>query len=82
MYENQIFIQNIPYDVDNQELGEWASTFGQVLTCSLKYDKAGRSRGFAFIKFATQEGHDNLRKNSFSSFMLLLIVEYCCCRRR
>ena len=58
----QIYIQNLPYEIEEEELGEWCATFGRVLKCSLKRDKDGNSRGFGFVTYATIEGHNKMCK--------------------
>ncbi|CAF3248822.1 unnamed protein product [Rotaria socialis] len=60
----QVFIKNIPYEIDDDALSEWCSSFGPITKCSLKRDKLGNSRGFAFITFASIAGHDNIVSNA------------------
>ena len=57
----QIFIRNIPYDVEEGELADWCGTFGPISNCRLKRDKDGQSRGFAFVTYASMEGHNIMR---------------------
>ena len=45
----QIFISNLPYDVDEESLRETFSQWGAVQTARLMLDPANRSRGFAFV---------------------------------
>ena len=63
----QIFIRNIPYDVDENELADWCATFGSISGCRLKRDKDGQSRGFAFVTYASMEGHNNIRTSPLPS---------------
>lgn len=60
--QRQIFIQNIPYDVRESDLAHWCMGFGPITKCSLKCDKEGNSRGFAFVTYATMKGPDNICK--------------------
>lgn len=65
--QKQIFIQNIPYSVSENDLAHWCMTFGNITKCSIKCDKQGNSRGFAFVTYATVEGHNNICKiNGYS----------------
>jgi len=61
----EVFIKNIPYEIDDNDLSEWCSSFGQITKCIIKRDKFGHSRGFAFVTYATIEGHNNICKNNF-----------------
>jgi len=56
----EVFIKNIPYDVDDDTLFEWCSSFGPITKCALKRDRFGNSRGFAFVTYTTIEGHNNI----------------------
>ncbi|UJR25902.1 hypothetical protein I4U23_007250 [Adineta vaga] len=55
-----IFIKNIPYDIEEDALSKWCVSFGPITKCSLKRDKFGHSRGFAFVSFATTDGYNNI----------------------
>lgn len=63
----KVLVKNIPYEVNDDELAKWCSKFGPIAKCSLKRDKFGQSRGFAFVTYRTVEGHDNICKIQFSS---------------
>ncbi|KAK0400203.1 hypothetical protein QR680_003401 [Steinernema hermaphroditum] len=55
--DRKIFVGGIAYDVTNDDLTQHFSTFGEVTQAQVKYDRiTGRSRGFAFVEFATGEG--------------------------
>ncbi|CAF4826005.1 unnamed protein product, partial [Rotaria sp. Silwood2] len=56
----RVFIKNIPYEINDDALSEWCSSFGPITNCALKRDRFGNSRGFAFVTFATIDGHDNI----------------------
>mmetsp|Transcript_56423 Transcript_56423/g.157261 ORF Transcript_56423/g.157261 Transcript_56423/m.157261 type:complete len:600 (-) Transcript_56423:72-1871(-) len=51
----KLFVGGIPHDATDDMLVEYFSTFGQVVEATLKYDAAGRFRGFAFLTFASTE---------------------------
>jgi len=61
----EVFIKNIPYEINDDDLSKWCSTFGSITKCIIKRDKFGNSRGFAFVTYATIEGHNNICKNNF-----------------
>ena len=61
--DRKVFIKNIPYEITNDLLSEWCSTFGPTTDCSIKRDKFGHSRGFAFVIFASIDGHNNICKH-------------------
>lgn len=52
----KIFVGGIAYDVTNEDLCNYFSQFGEVAQAQVKFDRnTGRSRGFAFVEFATGE---------------------------
>ncbi len=51
----RIYVGNLPYDVTEDELRQYFSTYGQVTDASIPKDKdTGRSKGFGFIDMPTQ----------------------------
>ncbi|CAD6194221.1 unnamed protein product [Caenorhabditis auriculariae] len=55
--DKKIFVGGIAYDVTNEDLSSHFAQFGEVSQAQVKYDRvSGRSRGFAFVEFATGEG--------------------------
>lgn len=55
--DKKIFVGGIAYDVTNEDLTSHFSQYGEVTQAQVKFDRAtGRSRGFAFVEFATGEG--------------------------
>jgi RNA recognition motif-containing protein len=69
----EVFIKNIPYEINDDDLSEWCSTFGPITKCIIKRDKFGNSRGFAFVTYATIEGHNNICKNNFLNILSKII---------
>ena len=63
MTNKQILIKHIPYEIDDDALSNWCSTFGPIVKCDLKRDKHGNSRGFAFITYKTIDGHNKICKD-------------------
>jgi RNA recognition motif-containing protein len=58
--DRKIFVGGIAYDVTNEDLSSYFTQFGEVTQAQVKFDRAtGRSRGFAFVEFATAEACKN-----------------------
>uniref|UniRef100_A0A914YS94 RRM domain-containing protein n=1 Tax=Panagrolaimus superbus TaxID=310955 RepID=A0A914YS94_9BILA len=54
--DRKIFVGGIGYDVQDEELRQYFSKFGEVVSANVKFDRtSGRSRGFAFVEFAKVE---------------------------
>lgn len=52
--DRKIFVGGIAYDVTNDDLSNHFSQYGEVSQAQVKFDRTtGRSRGFAFVEFAT-----------------------------
>jgi len=56
MQQNKLYVGNFPYSVDEAQLREMFSSFGQIEDIALIKDReTGRSKGFGFITFASQQ---------------------------
>src|ERR1043165_2086415 len=56
MNETRLFVGNLSYQTMENDLQEYFSQAGVVSSVNLMLDKfTGKSRGFAFIEFASQE---------------------------
>jgi RNA recognition motif-containing protein len=56
MNQNRLFVGNLSYKTMENELQDYFSQAGVVTSVNLMLDKVtGRSRGFAFVEFATAE---------------------------
>jgi RNA recognition motif-containing protein len=56
MNQNRLFVGNLSYQTMENDLQDHFSQAGQVTSVNLMLDKVtGRSRGFAFVEFATPE---------------------------
>src|SRR6185436_17812040 len=56
MNETRLFVGNLSYQAMENDLQEYFSQAGVVSSVNLMLDKfTGKSRGFAFIEFASQE---------------------------
>lgn len=53
---NRLFVGGLPYSIDDAQLSEIFSKFGNVVSAKVIMDKfSGRSKGFGFVEFATDE---------------------------
>jgi len=56
MNQNRLFVGNLSYQTAESDLQDHFSQAGVVTSVNLMMDKiTGRSRGFAFVEFATAE---------------------------
>jgi RNA recognition motif-containing protein len=65
MQQNKLYVGNFPYSVDEDQLREMFSPYGEIEELALIMDReTGRSKGFAFITFETQQAAESaLEKN-------------------
>jgi RNA recognition motif-containing protein len=65
MQQNKLYVGNFPYSVDEDQLRSLFSPYGEIEELALIMDReTGRSKGFAFITFATQQAAESaLEKN-------------------
>jgi cold-inducible RNA-binding protein len=56
MNQNRLFVGNLSYQTMENDLQDYFSSVGVVTSVNLMLDKmTGKSRGFAFVEFATAE---------------------------
>ena len=56
MSQNRLFIGNLSYQTGENDLQDYFAQAGAVTSVNLMMDKiTGRSRGFAFVEYATPE---------------------------
>ncbi|WP_136805503.1 RNA recognition motif domain-containing protein [Desulfosediminicola flagellatus] len=72
----KLFIGNLPYDINQAEVLELFTQYGEVITANLVTDQfSGRSKGFAFIEMATRsDGHkamETLNKHEYKHRQLV-----------
>lgn len=55
----RLFVGGLPYTVTDQELNDLFAQYGQVVSAKVITDKfTGRSKGFGFVEFTTDEEAD------------------------
>ncbi|HEX9035663.1 MAG TPA: RNA-binding protein [Ktedonobacterales bacterium] len=53
---NRIYVGNLPYSVDNAQLTQLFSAYGDIVEVRVITDRAtGESKGFAFVEMSTEE---------------------------
>ena len=52
----RIYVGNLPYTADNEQLARLFSTFGDVTEASVVQDReSGRSKGFGFVEYENDD---------------------------
>ena len=56
----RIYVGNLPYSVDDAQLYQTFSSFGEIVEARVIIDRAtGRSKGFGFVEMTTEEAAQN-----------------------
>ena len=59
----KLFIARLSFDANEDELRNHFSTHGEITECSIAKDRdTGKSRGFAFVKFASRKAGEKAIK--------------------
>uniref|UniRef100_A0A915DI30 RRM domain-containing protein n=1 Tax=Ditylenchus dipsaci TaxID=166011 RepID=A0A915DI30_9BILA len=59
-----VYVGNLPYNVSENDLGNFFSTAGQVTNVRIVIDReTNRPKGFGFCEFADQQGAQNAVTN-------------------
>ena len=53
---NNIFVKNLPAELKSKELYELFTPYGKIFSCKVKYNNAGRSKGYGYVHFDAKEG--------------------------
>ena len=60
MQQNKLYVGNLPYNVDDNQLQDLFGQYGEIQELALIKDRdTGRPKGFAFVTFATQQAAES-----------------------
>lgn len=56
MNKKKLFIGNLPWSIDSEQLNEIFSKFGKIVEAVVITERhSGRSKGFGFVEYETEE---------------------------
>lgn len=73
-----LFIGNLPYSSQKENLLQLAQQFGEVSNCAIVEDERGRSKGFGFVRYQNEQDASNAFQalNDFTIQDRVLRVSY------
>ncbi len=51
----KLFVRNLDWNLNEEQVHQYFSQFGEVASVKLPLDKFGRKRGFGFVEYVTEE---------------------------
>lgn len=69
MQQNKLYVGNFPYTVDEDQLREIFSEYGEIEDVAIIKDRdTGRPKGFGFITFASQQAAEQALEQDGRNF--------------
>ncbi len=58
---DRLFIRNLPFHATEEEIKDAFSAYGDILECHIPIDDTNRSKGYAFVKYASSKNASQAR---------------------
>lgn len=59
----RLFIRNLPFSATEEEIKDSFSGYGNIIECHIPVDDTNRNKGYAFIKFSSNDEASNALRN-------------------